>query len=516
MFNLIGQGLAAAFLAELSLVQGFIENSRVVFGGTFGNLLGFNAVVIPGLAVVVTLVWLAGKGLAGGSSKTSAEDIIKRVLGAFVISFTLSLIVNPIESLIGALDASLMSLVNVNAQGLQHAFAGIVVFGGAPIFVALLIILLGLVLAGLLIAILLIAHAAVFLLVYFAPYFALFRKDGFREMVEGVTAALSMPFIITSILAIGIATMGAAGGAQPQAGAITAIPFTGVVDGHAVAASMSLTAASPSPSLVGYLANAISGLLILGAAVFLPKFLVSMVFQAGTAIHNAFHAGHEQKFRAATGAIGAKAQGAIAARGRIGKRGASANQSSAPVPGAIDKGEILDAALTAAPPPSVSSQAAARAQSRRDIRANAPNGRVSSSSPHGGAEGGGSGPAQPQPDQPVHPQTPPGRWRERFTKEAIAAAMRAAPGKAKAAGIDHYVGTIKAAPRAFSSLAAGVHEDPLHGAARARASWHAAKRQSILNVKEARRQREAAGEAAKEQAGEAPTQPPAAGEGATP
>ena len=274
IFNVIGKALAGAFLAELSLVQSFINNSHVVFGGNFNNLLHFNVIVIPGLAILVTLVWLVAKGLTGGNSKTSTEDIIRRVLGALVISLALSLVVGPTESLIGALDTSLMSLVNVNSQGLQHAFAGIATIsaiGGIEdsIFISIVILFLGILIAGALIMILILAHAAVFLLVYFAPYFTLFRKDGFREMVEGVVAALSMPFIITSILAVGIATMGATGTTTPVAGVVTLSSFVG---GHLVRQTIALaSSASPaSINAVDYFTNAIRGLLILGAAVFLP------------------------------------------------------------------------------------------------------------------------------------------------------------------------------------------------------------------------------------------------------
>ena len=81
--------------------------------------------LFPGLAVLVTLVWLVAKGLTGGNSKTSTEDIIRRVLGARVISLALSLVVDPVENLIGALAASLMSLVTVTTHGLQQAFGAI-------------------------------------------------------------------------------------------------------------------------------------------------------------------------------------------------------------------------------------------------------------------------------------------------------------------------------------------------------------------------------------------------------
>jgi hypothetical protein len=304
IFHAIGTALSGAFLAELSLVQKFVADDKYPFGGSYQSLLGFNAVVIPGIAMLVFVVWLVAKGLTGGNSKASTEDILKRVTGALVVSFALSLIISPIEELIGALDSTLMSVAGVHGHGLATAFGAIATtsaIGGIEdsIFVSLIILVLGLILAGMLILILILAHAVVYILVYFAPYLALFRKDGFREAVEGVTAALSLPFIITSILAVGIAIMGATGGGlgvQPIGGTIT-----GTVDGQTITQAISLTSAT-SINAVTYIANALGGILILGAAVFLPKFILSMVFQAGNAIHEAVRSGHQQLGSVATNA----------------------------------------------------------------------------------------------------------------------------------------------------------------------------------------------------------------------
>ncbi len=305
IFHAIGTALAGAFVAELSLVQSFAASDKLPFGGSYQSLLGFNAIIIPGIAMLVFLVWLVAKGLTGGNSKTSTEDMLKRVIGALVVSFALSLIINPIQDLIGALDSTLMSVAGVGSHGLATTFGMIATtsaIGGIEdsIFVSIIILVLGMILAGILILILILAHAVVYILIYFAPYLTLFRKDGFREAVEGVTAALAMPFIITSILAIGIATMGATGGGlgvQPISGTIT-----GTIGGQTITQAISLTSATTGVNAVTYLSNALGGILILGAAVVLPKFILSMAFQAGNAIHDAFRSGHQQLASTATNA----------------------------------------------------------------------------------------------------------------------------------------------------------------------------------------------------------------------
>lgn len=495
IFDVIGKALAGAFLAELNLVQDFIANSHVAFGGSFANLLGFNSIVIPGLAVLVTLVWLAAKGLTGGNSKTSTEDILKRVLGALVISLVLSLVVGPVESLIGALDSSLMSLVNVNSQGLQHAFAGIATvsaIGGIEdsIFISVVILFLGMVIAGALILILILAHAAVFLLVYFAPYFALFRKEGFREMVEGVVAALSMPFIITSILAVGIATMGATGAIHPVAAITGGMPIH-LGSRSAALAGYAAAKAPASISAVDYFSNAIGGLLILGAAVFLPKFILGMVFQAGTALHDAFRTGHQQL----AGAAMNRAKDGLG-QGKIGgflqdKLGGGSQAPKTKVPAdpapPIDKGALAEQAMLAGrknPTPATATS---------DV-------------------GPGAGPPPPPPDPTLPPdlggttvprvasnssQTP--ARKDAATVASEEPGQPAGPKKPITTKVaqfttDHYKGTVRAIPAVVSSMPRIQAENPLETGVHARSAWRAAKRENIHQVRSERIQRKRAGE----------------------
>lgn len=123
-----------------------------------------------------------------------------------------------------------MSITSAGTNGLASvlgsAMVGTAIVGGgsAPIDVLMLSVIvlgIGLVLAALMIFILLLAHAAVFLIVYFAPYIVLFKKDGFHLVAEGAVAALSMPFVITSVIAVGITVMGATG-TLPSASASSA------------------------------------------------------------------------------------------------------------------------------------------------------------------------------------------------------------------------------------------------------------------------------------------------------
>jgi len=526
IFNVIGKALAGAFLAELSLVQSFINNSHVVFGGNFGNLMHFNVIVIPGLALLVTLVWLVAKGLTGGNSKTSTEDIIKRVLGALVISLALSIIVGPVESLIGALDSSLMSLVNVNTHGLQQAFGGIATIsaiGGIEdsIFISIVILFLGILIAGALIMILILAHAAVFLLVYFAPYFTLFRKDGFREMVEGVVAALSMPFIITSILAVGIATMGASG-TTSVAGVVTTLSSS--FGGHVVTQSIAL-ASSKSISAVDYFSNAIGGLLILGAAVFMPKFLLGMIFQAGNAIHDAFRSGHQQLAGTAmnaaspTGSSGGKISGFL--HKKLGGNNNGDNSSTPNGTGAYQnpsstRSLLIDQAMekngkssvVTVPPRSSDAPAPTSSAPKVDttipsstqtsqqtdiipapsgentptesIPAVEPNPDLAAPTPLSAMDGSGPEPnPDPAPDgDPAPTPGSKGGLRRIVPTGAVNNAAKYAA--------DHYKGTVKAIPNAISSMPRISVESPLHSGIEARAAWRAAKRESIQQVRETR------------------------------
>ena len=549
IFNVIGKALAGAFLAELGLVQSFINNSHVVFGGNFANLLHFNLIVIPGLALIVTLVWLVAKGLTGGNSKTSTEDIIRRVLGSLVISLALSLVVGPTESLIGALDSSLMSLVNVNSQGLQHAFAGIATIsaiGGIEdsIFISIVILFLGLVIAGALILILILAHAAVFLLVYFAPYLVLFRKDGFREAVEGVVAALSMPFIITSILAVGIATMGATG-----ATAVTGVvSLSSLVNGHLITQSVALMAnATPaSISAVNYFTNAISGLLILGAAVFLPKAILGMVFQAGQAMHDAFRSGHQQlagtAMNAAKGGKGgpeskiSQIGGALQNKFGGGGGGASVAAAGATQGAANSRGSLTDQALekggkssiVTVPPPSAGSTSPSTTRSGDSTTppsATAPSesepfiGPIHPADLPGPTNSSGSEPFI----GPIHPADLPGATAPSESEPLSDPATGSTPtplsamdglstpppdplspsdsaeGKNNSKPIptriahftaDHYKGTVKAIPSALAALPRIAVENPLHTGIEARAAWRSAKRGSIQQVRTERATKE--------------------------
>ena len=230
LFAWLGKALASAFTGELSLVNAFIDNTTYLFGGSFGKLLSFNAEVIPALAMVAFLAWLVGKGLSLGGGNSSFEQIFKRVIGSMIISLLLSIMIPQVVSLISALDSRIMSITSAGTNGLASvlgsAMVGTAIVGGgsAPIDVLMLSVIvlgIGLVLAALMIFILLLAHAAVFLIVYFAPYIVLFKKDGFHLVAEGAVAALSMPFVITSVIAVGITVMGATG-TLPSASASSA------------------------------------------------------------------------------------------------------------------------------------------------------------------------------------------------------------------------------------------------------------------------------------------------------
>ena len=230
LFAWLGKALASAFTGELSLVNTFIDNTTYLFGGSFGKLLSFNAKVIPALAMVAFLAWLVGKGLSLGGGNSSFEHIFKRVIGSMIISFLLSIMIPQVVSLISALDGRIMAITSAGTNGLASvlgsAMVGTAIVGGgsAPIDVLMLSVIvlgIGLVLAALMIFILLLAHAAVFLIVYFAPYIVLFKKDGFHLVAEGTVAALSMPFVITSVIAVGITVMGATG-TLPSASASSA------------------------------------------------------------------------------------------------------------------------------------------------------------------------------------------------------------------------------------------------------------------------------------------------------
>ena len=353
------------FIAELQLVVDFAKDDRLVFGGTFQSLIKFNAFVIPGMASAVFLVWLVAKGLTGGNSKTSMEEMLKRVMGAMVISMVLSLLVNPAEQVVGALDGALLSLVQVNSQGLTRIFAVLALASSTVspvgiIVLSLIIIFCGMVLAGLLVTILLFAHAAAFILIYFAPYLTLFRRDGFRESVEGLGAAIATPFMVTSVLAIGIATMGATGTLEPVPAALGqgVHALTAMFGGHAVVVQTQLVGNSQpvAPSnLVTLIANSLSGLLILVAAIFLPPMLIAKVFQSAHDFHGALQAGHKELagkvtsgISGAEGKFGKAAERVKSAFGRSGSANAASSSSSgvsAPGEEAVDRSALADSAI---------------------------------------------------------------------------------------------------------------------------------------------------------------------------
>jgi len=551
IFHAIGTGLAWAFLAELNLVQSFAANDKLPFGGNYQNLLGFNALVIPGIAMLVFLVWLVAKGLTGGNSKASTEDMLKRVVGALVVSFALSLIVGPIQSLIGALDSTLMSVAGLSSHGLATTFGMIATtsaVGGIEdsIFVSIIILVLGLILAGILILILILAHAVVYILIYFAPYLTLFRKDGFREAVEGVTAALAMPFIITSILAIGIATMGATSGGlgvQPITGALT-----GTIGGQTITQAISLTSATTGPSAITYFSNALGGLLILGAAVFLPKFILSMAFQAGNAMHDAFRSGHQQLASTATNAAKPAAGGKlhqlaekVHSKVTGGAQGDTTTSTSGDAGAATSRGQLHDAAATNSgkSPPSGGSPGGTPVSGPTSpgTTSGTPNGSASvvsgvnqppqSTTDATGAANADAVGATPNASINESPYTTDPNEIDAVAGAAALANTQAqgAASAAKDAGeetastkpirqraahafVDHYKGVAKAVPNMVGGGVPNISpENPLQTGINMRSSWRTAKRESIHQVRDQRavaEQKQAASKARSSQGDDRP------------
>ena len=511
--------VAAMFSAELGLVQDFAKNDNLTFGGSFNSLIKFNALVIPGLAMLVFLVWLATKGLTGGNSRTSTEDMFKRILGALVVSFVLSILVSPAEQLVGALDGALLNLVNANGQGLTHvfgAFAGATIVGGPEdvIVISLILVGLGLVLAGLLIIMLILAHAAAFLLIYFAPYLTLFRKDGFREAVEGLAAAISMPFIITSILAVGVATMGATGSLEPVPAALGhgVRTLNAMAGGHVVGFHIKLAGKTkPQINWLNYISNSISGLLILAAAIFLPKFILSMIFQAGNAIHDAFRSGQHQLAGKVSGAL-PDSKGKLARGGKwaLSKAGIGAGTG-----GGDSNGGGTDSTTRAVDRENLQNIAANRGKNGPPGGAKTPLNNLppSTSTAAGGVhfsstEGNETQP-QTDPAQTDQAQTPteqiptpaPAVEAEPNAGDGTTAAVAVldsgdpennGEGNAKPATPpklttrewvgSHYKGTFKAIPEALSNMPS-VSENPLHMGLEARQAWRAAKRRNIQEVR---------------------------------
>ena len=505
VFTDIGTAVAHAFTAELSLVQKFISNDNLVFGGSFQKLLDFNAVIIPSLAMLIFLVWLATKGLTGGNSKSSTEEMLKRIMGALVISFVLSLLVDPVEKLVGALDDALISVASVNSQGLAHTFGTIFAVSSLTgiedsIFVTLLILFIGLILVGLLILILVVAHAVVFLLIYFAPYLALFRKDGFREAVEGVVAAISMPFIITSILAVGIAAMGATGTIQTSALGSDAANLSAMVGNHLVSFSTALTASSSTVDPVQYFSNAFGGILILAAAIFLPKFILSMVFQAGNAIHEAFRSGHQQlagtasKTLSPTGSDGeTKLTRGLTKVFGGGKKSSTGGALGGDSTRNVDRSKLQDEIVSGKSGGTRTSSTngtssslnggpattAGGSDSRSSTRpagagnsANGEGGQTVQSTPDGSgvslpSDGPGGADGDPSPDDGETEEKKEDPKVKLNTKEWLGS---------------HYKGTLKAVPEAFENIR--IHpENPLQTGFEARAAWRAAKRKNIRQVR---------------------------------
>jgi hypothetical protein len=504
VFTDIGTAVAHAFTAELSLVQKFISNDNLVFGGSFQKLLDFNAVIIPSLAMLIFLVWLAAKGLSGGNSKSSTEEMLKRIMGALVISFVLSILVDPVEKLVGALDDALISVASVNSQGLAHTFGTIFAVSSLTgiedsIFITLLILFIGLILVGLLILILVVAHAAVFLLIYFAPYLTLFRKDGFREAVEGVVAAISMPFIITSILAVGIAAMGATGTIQTSALGSDAANLSAMVGDHLVSFSTALTASGGTVDPVQYFSNAFGGILILFAAIILPKFIIGGIFQAGAAFHDAFEGAAKRTSGRAAGSV-LKNSDQEKGSGKISRGmhkvfgGGDGSSSGEAVTGnskrGVDRSKLQDEIIsgksgttrtsgTASSPGAGSDRMADGSNTRSSTRpagagnsADGESDQSVQSTPDGSdvslpSDGPGGGNGAPSPDDGETEEKKKDPEVKLNTKEWIGS---------------HYKGTLKAVPEAFENIR--IHpENPLQTAFDARAAWRASKRKNIRQVR---------------------------------
>lgn len=210
----IASAIGGALGSAVKDLGSFMSNStQVTIGSRYAALMILSAKITALLGVFVVLFAAARAALTGDLARLG-HDLV-RVMGAVLAGFVLIQLVPICELVIHALTGAVAATFAASSVQLAGGLAtGLGVAGAVGLLTgttALIAIVLGLVLlAGILMVfiVLVLAQVLVYIAVYFIPLAWVFSPRFGRRLTELAAVMLTTPFIITSILAVGLAVLG--------------------------------------------------------------------------------------------------------------------------------------------------------------------------------------------------------------------------------------------------------------------------------------------------------------------
>ncbi len=210
----IGAGVTTAISA---LGKAMASSSQITFGTRYVALfdLGFHLAII--IAIGALLYGAAAAALSGEIKRL--VDTIVRVVFAIIGSFALLTLVMMAQTVIFHIDQGIATTFSSSNQqvgaGVAAALATAIAASaltGAGAAIAIILGTLAIVGALILWSVLLMSTAILYVACFFAPLaFVVSAKAG-KKMIDLIVAMLLVPFVITSVIAVGIAVLLDGGG----------------------------------------------------------------------------------------------------------------------------------------------------------------------------------------------------------------------------------------------------------------------------------------------------------------
>ncbi len=190
------------------------SNTTVTIGNRYAALLRLDAILCAYIGVFV-LLYAAARAALTGNLSNLAHDVL-RVMLAVISSFLLILIIPYIEQIVSAASSFIASSFISSSTKLTAALSTIVgggltavlASGGTALLAVIFLGLLALVAVMSLWIILIIAQGVVYLAAFFFPLTWVISPKWGRRVAELGSAFLFTPFLITSVLAVGMAVLG--------------------------------------------------------------------------------------------------------------------------------------------------------------------------------------------------------------------------------------------------------------------------------------------------------------------
>jgi hypothetical protein len=206
----IGDAIAKALAA---LGSALANNTSVTIGTRYSELLRTDAVLAAFVGAGVLLFAAARAALSGDAARLG-HDVIRVLLGV-VSGFLLLALIPLVETAVHAMASAVASTFTGSATDLTSGLAAALVgtgvaawFTGVGFFLAVILGGVLLVVVLILYATLILAQAVAYIAAFFVPLAVVLSPRLGRKVLELLVVALATPFLIVSILAVGIAVFG--------------------------------------------------------------------------------------------------------------------------------------------------------------------------------------------------------------------------------------------------------------------------------------------------------------------